>query len=39
MEHDDVSRVALLLDNPNGDALALRTVSQPGEKLQALALT
>jgi len=32
MEHDDIGRVALLLDDPDRDALALCTLSQAREK-------
>jgi len=39
MEHDDIGRVPLLLDNPDRDAVALRPLAQSGEKLQAFALT
>jgi len=38
MEHDDTGRIPLLLDDPDRYALALCTVAQAREKLQALAL-
>jgi hypothetical protein len=38
VEHDYTSRVALLLDDPNRDTLALCTLAQAREQLQAFAL-
>ena len=36
MQHDDASRIAVLLDDSNRNALALGTSSQTGPKLEAL---
>jgi hypothetical protein len=38
MEHDYTSRVALLLDDPNRDTLALCALAQAREKPQPFAL-
>jgi hypothetical protein len=38
MQHDDASWIAVLLDGPNGDALALCTFPQAGQKFEAFPL-
>jgi hypothetical protein len=38
LQHDRARRIAMLLDGPNRNAFALRTLSQAGQKLEAFAL-
>ena len=38
MQYDHPGGIAVLLDGPNGDALALRTLPQAGQKFQTFAL-
>ena len=38
MQHDHASGITVLLDGPNGDACALRTLTQAGQELETFAL-
>jgi len=38
MEHDHAGWIAVLLDGPNRNARALRTLLQAGQKIEALTL-
>jgi len=38
MQHDRASGIAVLLDGPNGDACAHRTLTEAGQKFETFAL-